>query len=162
MTPERFIVRKPWRAAALGILPGVGYLYLGLYQRAVVFFGSFILGISIAAEMNTPFLAFALIFLYVFGVLDSYRQAVLLNAGFQPDLGMSWVPFSLGAGQGRRLLGGVLVAGGGLELLSRLNLWQWRWLFDYGFVLAILVGVWLLVSASRRYPSQELAEDTGY
>jgi len=153
--------KKPWRAALAAVVPGAGYLYLGLYRRAVLFFAAFLFGIALGSTTESPFIGFSVMFLYVFGLLDSYRQASLMNLGLATDVGQSLPAVSLAPSQARLAFGALLFGGGFLELLSRAGLWEWEWIFEYAFILAMVIGAWMVVSAlrhRRQSESEELGE----
>ena len=161
---QGLLPKKPWRASLAAVLPGAGYLYLGLYRRAFIFFAAFLFGIALGSEVNSPFVGFSVIFLYVFGLLDSYRQASLMNLGLATDVGQSWPSVSLAPAQARLAFGTLLFAGGFLELLSRAGLWRWEWIFEYAFILAMGIGLWMVLSAlrHRREPDAEELAESGF
>src|ERR1035437_121495 len=77
--------KNPGAAGALGIIPGMGHLYLGLYQRAAVLFGVWVLFISLAEHSHGPFPGIAIPFWMVFSIIDASRQAKAINATGRPE-----------------------------------------------------------------------------
>jgi TM2 domain-containing membrane protein YozV len=75
------IVKNPWAAAALSFFfPGLGQIYNGQIQKALVFFAAFAGSIYATAEINPMPFAFGIPFSYLFGIVDAFRSAALLNA----------------------------------------------------------------------------------
>lgn len=155
--------KSPRVAAFFALFPGLGHVYNGLYQRAAIFFGGFALAIVLAAETGNPLFGLLIPFIFLFSLLDSYRQAKLINLGYATDLGLSEAPQRLRPGQGSLLLGIALLLIGALELLGRVGLWRWEWLVDYWPVPVMLLGAWLVFAALReRAKSQREEIDTAY
>jgi len=80
MMPYR---RSPGLATVLSIIPGVGHLYLGLYERAAAIVLVFALGVWLAevAEIGP----FVIMFVWFFGLFDAYRQAQAINLGVEVE-----------------------------------------------------------------------------
>jgi TM2 domain-containing membrane protein YozV len=75
------LVKNPWAAAALSFLfPGLGQIYNGQTQKAFVFFAAFAGFIFASAEINPMPFAFGIPFTYLFGIVDAFRSAAILNA----------------------------------------------------------------------------------
>ena len=66
----------------LSFFPGLGHLYLGLYQRAAAFFLAFAFSIWLADHSD---LGIVIAFVWFFAVIDAYRQAQLLNMGLAAE-----------------------------------------------------------------------------
>ena len=141
--------KSPRVAAFFALLPGLGHVYNGLYRRGVAFFAVIALTIAMAAETGSPVFGLAIPFLFFFNILDSYRQANLINLGFATDLGLLDQPQRMRPGQGSLIAGVVLILIGLLEFLERVGLWQWQWLADYWPVPVMLVGAWLIFASLR-------------
>ncbi|MCU0293808.1 MAG: DUF5668 domain-containing protein [Thermoanaerobaculaceae bacterium] len=69
-------------AVVLSFFPGIGHLYLGLYQRAIGFFAAFAFSIFLADKAS---LGILIPFVWFFGLIDAYRQTLLINAGQTPE-----------------------------------------------------------------------------
>ncbi len=75
------LVKNPWASAALSFLfPGLGQIYNGQVQKALVFFAAFAGSIVATAEIDPMPFAFGIPFTYLFGIVDAFRSAALLNA----------------------------------------------------------------------------------
>ena len=134
-------------AGFLSFAPGVGHLYNGLYLRGIAFFSLFVLTIYLASTGDGEIFGPVAGFLWVFNVIDAYRQAALINYGYAQDLGMNSGAQRQASRQEKLLAGGALVAMGAIGLADRwfgirieTILEQWPLLF-VGF------GGWLLWSA---------------
>src|SRR5262249_35855310 len=69
-------------AGFLSIFPGLGHLYLGLYQRAFAFGGSFILLVGMSSHGRGEAVVGPLIaFVWFFAIIDAVRQAHAINRG---------------------------------------------------------------------------------
>src|SRR5439155_16831576 len=90
--PAVIVERKsPGLAGFLSIFPGLGHLYLGLYQRAFAFAGAFCLLIFVNSHGHriTVLSGPATFFLWVFAIIDAVRQAKAINRGFVPERGFA-------------------------------------------------------------------------
>jgi hypothetical protein len=154
--------KSPLVAALLAFFPGIGHIYNGLYYRGVVFFGLVSAAIVMVSLTGAPFFGFLIPFLVFFNILDSYRQAKLINLGFATDLGLLDDPGRprLRPGQGTMMAGVALILVGVLELMARFGIWEWVWLAEYWPVPMILIGAWLVFAALReRSKSSSPASD---
>ena len=84
-TPLPAGAKNPGAAGALGIIPGMGHLYLGLYQRAAILFAVWVLLISLSDHSRGPFPGIAIPFWMVFSIIDAVRQAKAINATGKPE-----------------------------------------------------------------------------
>jgi hypothetical protein len=65
------------------MFPGLGHLYLGLYQRAFAFAGAFCLLIFFNAHGRmAPLSGPATAFVWFFAIIDAVRQAKAINSGY--------------------------------------------------------------------------------
>lgn len=144
--------KNPWLAAVLSAFPGVGNVYNGLYLRGVGFFLIIALLIVLAAETH-PLFGFAIAFVWIFNVLDAYRQATLINYGLAGAPGRHRQPE---ASAGEKLLAGalLLVVGlvGALDEFFAIPAYR---IFDLWPLLLLALGGWLLWAAfqDRRQPA---------
>src|SRR5437899_3280361 len=75
--------KSPGLAGFLSIFPGLGHLYLGLYQRAFAFAGAFCLLIFLNSHGRIAVLSGpATAFLWFFAIIDAVRQAHAINRGY--------------------------------------------------------------------------------
>ena len=78
--------RSPWIAALLATFPGLGSIYNGSYARGVAFFLT-VLGMIHMANRGDEIWGFGVAFVWLFNVIDAYREARLIRAGLAHDLG---------------------------------------------------------------------------
>ena len=127
-------------AAFLSLVPGLGYLYVGAYQRAVMMLVSIYLVIVI---LPTPVDVFASIFIWFFGMFDCYRQAQIANlGGKEPQPRTPSVGGNLAFGVFLAVVGALLT----LDNIFDINL---EWLIDWWPMLLFLVGIWVIINAIR-------------
>jgi len=142
---------NPGAAAAIGLIPGLGAVYNGEYNKAIVHIaiwgGLFAIGLSSSSSVLTPlaWIAFGLFPVYM--SIDAYRVArsrQLLGSGATGDAVHS-------AGSGRMPVAAmVLIAIGVLALLDNFGMLQSEWV-DKGWPLILIgLGIWLIVRQSRR------------
>lgn len=141
----------PWIAGALAGFPGLGSIYNGSYARGVAFFLS-VVGAMRLADRGSDLWGFGIAFLWLFNMIDAYREARLIRAGLANDLGagrqrpVTSVPEGLGLGVLLFLVGLVSV----LDVLG----WDVDWIFDLWPVGLMLAGTWLIVAAILRLRAQ--------
>ncbi|MEM8933219.1 MAG: hypothetical protein AAGE94_18670 [Acidobacteriota bacterium] len=136
--------RAPGLAAALSFfLPGFGNIYNGLFQRGLAIFATtFCIFFVAVSGDDGPILALlvpSMLFVWLFGIFDSYRQATLINYGVtQEDLDVLPARDSGGmvAGIAFFLIGlyGLLHEVFGFDLSA---------LFDYWYLILMAFGGWL-------------------
>lgn len=136
--------KSPPLAAVLSfILPGLGHLYTESYHRSAMLFSSFVLAIFLAGRW-WPFI-FLCIFLWFFGMFDSFREAQIVNLG-----GTRQPPPRERSGEGRLMFGVFLLVGGGILLLDNFGLVDFDWLFDDWWpAVVVLAGLYFIVSSFR-------------
>lgn len=152
--PEPLAIKKPGLAAFLSFFPGLGNVYNGLYLRGLIFFLIVFTLISIMASGNArggaePFFGASVAFFWLLNIIDAYRQAVLINHGYQQDLGILDLPKRPRAGQGGIAAGVILVLIGTYALLEQYVDIELDWLFDLWPVAAIALGGWLIWGTIR-------------
>ena len=140
-TPLPAGAKNPGAAGALGIIPGMGHLYLGLYQRAAILFGVWVLFISLAEHSHGPFPAIAIPFWMVFSIIDASRQAKAINATGRPEANI------LGSDEPVRVSGSLtagilLILIGGFLLLNRFVTIDLSFLNDWWPLLLVAFGGW--------------------
>jgi hypothetical protein len=140
--------KNPGLAALLALFPGVGHIYNGLYMRGVTFFLVIACLIGLVVR-DHPLFGLAIAFFWVFNVIDSYRQATLINYGYAQDLGLLDMPHAPRAGQGG-LLAGILISLVGLVAVAdRYFEIRLDWIFDLWPFALVAVGIWLIVASFR-------------
>jgi hypothetical protein len=130
-------------AGILGIIPGLGHLYLGLMQRGAVLFGVWVLLITLASHShgNGPFPGILIPFWMVFSIIDAVQQARAINATGAP------MPGILGEDKPVRVSGSLtagilLVLIGGFLLLANFVTIDLSFLVDWWPALLVLFGLW--------------------
>lgn len=144
--------KSPGLAGFLSIFPGLGHLYLGLYQRAFVIGGAFIVLCSLTSHgRGGAFFGPMIAFVWFFGIIDAVRQAKAINRGQLAEGGWAGEQQvkKAAAGTGALTWGVILVGLGALwlanEYLDLEGLWD---IMDTwgGPVAFILLGLILIVS----------------
>jgi uncharacterized integral membrane protein len=139
--------KNPGAAGVLGIIPGLGHLYLGLYQRGGILFGIWVLLISLASHshMNGPFPGILIPFWMVFSIIDATQQARAINATGAP------MPGILGEEKpvkvsGSLTAGILLVLIGAFLLVNNFAAIDLSFLNDWWPALLVLFGAWQIFS----------------
>lgn len=143
-------------AGFLSIFPGLGHLYLGLYQRAFAFAGAFIISITLTSHgRGGEFFGPLIAFIWFFGIIDAVRQAHAINRGYTTEAGLA-PPAQLrraAEGTGALTWGVILVGIGALWLADRyLDLEAfWDAVHEWGGPAAIiLLGLILIITHVRK------------
>jgi hypothetical protein len=132
--------RSPGLALVLSFFPGLGHLYLGLYQRAMVIFVCFATSIWLAEHAS---LGILVAFVLFFAVIDGYRQAQALNLGLLPEPIMGPLKPKT-ASRGSLGFGVFLLVLGLILLYNQFNPIDFTWLEDYWPMLLVIAGAYLL------------------
>jgi hypothetical protein len=138
--------KNPGAAGVLGIIPGLGHLYLGLYQRGAILFGIWVLLISLAghSRMHGPFPGILIPFWMVFSIIDAVQQARAINMTGAPMPGILGEEKPIRV-SGSLTVGVLLVLIGGLSFLN-----------DWWPALLVLFGAWQIFSYWKsKQPKQE-------
>ncbi len=146
--------KSPGLAGFLSMFPGVGHLYLGLYQRAFAFAGAFVVCIGLAGHRG-EFFGPLIGFVWFFAIIDAVRQAKAINQGYALESGLASQEQLRKAAEGTGALtwGVILVGLGGLWLLDRyVDLERfWDVMGDWGGPAAfVLLGLILIATHVRR------------
>lgn len=141
-------------AGFLSMFPGVGHLYLGLYQRALAFAGAFVICIGLAGHRG-EFFGPLIGFVWFFAIIDAVRQAKAINRGYAAESGLASAEKLRKAAEGTGALtwGVILIGLGGLWLLDRyVNLERfWDAMGDWGGPAAfVLLGLILIATHVKR------------
>ena len=146
--------KSPGLAGFLSMFPGLGHLYLGLYQRAFAFAGAFCVLIFFNSHHRMAVLSGpATAFLWFFAIIDAVRQAKAINRGYVSESGFAAEPQLRKASEGTGALtwGVILVGLGTLWILDRYVEIDWSFMEEWGGPLAlILLGLILVISHVRR------------
>jgi hypothetical protein len=146
--------KSPGLAGFLSFFPGLGHLYLGLYQRAFAFAGAFCVLIFFNSHGRIAVLSGpATAFLWFFGIIDAVRQAKAINRGYVSESGFATVAQIRKASEGTGSLtwGVILVGLGSLWIIDRYVEIDWSFMEEWGGPAAlILLGLVLVISHIRR------------
>jgi hypothetical protein len=145
--------KSPALAGFLSFFPGLGHLYLGLYQRGIFFGLAFVICISLSAHGHGGFFGPLIAFVWFFGVIDAVRQAHAINRGYVSEGGYapSPLPARRMSGTAGLTWGVVLVGIGLLWLIDQYVDIDWSFLDRWGAPAAfILLGLVLIVSHVRK------------
>lgn len=148
----------PGLATWLSLVPGLGHVYLGLYQRAVVFFcaGAAAAWFTDRADIG-PLLIF---FVWPFTMIDANRQAHAINAGLCPE------PLA-GAEYPKTRRGGSLGFGVFLTVLGLFMLYNQFYPVDMNFLLdwwpmfLVLAGAYLVGRHFLEQKRRQQADEAG-
>jgi hypothetical protein len=133
--------RSPGVAAILACFPGLGHLYLGLYQRGIAFFLSFATAIWFTSHSNGE-LGILIAFVWFFNVIDAYRQASLFNQ--YDTTGTLPAPMKLPKSAGSLGFGVFLTLLGALLLYNQFYPLDLTFLVDWWPMILVLAGLYLL------------------
>lgn len=133
--------KSPGLAVVLSFFPGLGHLYLGLYQRGIAFFLAFAGAIFLAEKAD---LIILVPFAWFFALIDAYRQAQFLNLGFAPQVDAVTAVARVRRG-GNLGLGVLLVVVGLLLLYDQFYPIDLSFLADWWPILFVLAGGYLIV-----------------
>jgi hypothetical protein len=161
--PQPVIIERksPGLAGFLSVFPGLGHLYLGLYQRAFAIGGAFILMIALTSHgSGGEFFGPLIAFIWFFGIIDAVRQAKAINRGQLAEQGFAGEQqIKVAAGSGGLTWGVILVGLGSLWLIDRYFYIDWSFMEEWGGPAAfILLGLILIVSHIRKRRAENDAQ----
>jgi hypothetical protein len=152
--PTVIVERKsPGLAGFLSCFPGLGHIYLGLYQRGFIIGGAFVLLIALTSHGNGgEFFGPLIAFIWFFGIIDAVRQAKAINRGQIAESGFAGAEsLKAPSGAGSLLWGVILVGLGSLWLIDRYFEIDWSFMDTWGAPGAfILLGLILIVGHIRK------------
>jgi hypothetical protein len=159
--------KSPGLAGVLsGLFPGLGHLYLGLYQRAFKIAGAFVgcIWLTTVGFMGghlVPLLGMGIAFVWFFGIIDAVRQAKAINSG-HVEAGSLAAPARRASESMAGLTWGVILVGiGALWLLDRYVDMEafWAavgdWLAPVSFILFGIILIATYVIRKRRHNAAE-------
>lgn len=154
--------KSPALAAVLSLMPGLGQVYVGFYQRGfihvVVAAGTITLLASGTVMGLEPLFGMFLAFFWLYNIIDAARRATLYNqvlAG-NPAIEMP-EDFNMPSTGGSIFGGACLIAFGFILLLhTRFNM-SLDWLHDWWPVAVMLFGGYLLFKALQERQAKEPA-----
>ncbi len=157
--------RTPFLAGILSAaVPGFGNVYNGLFTRGLLNFLVFVSLFFIAVQsQGGPGLALllpAMLFTWLFGIVDAYRSALLINIGAtEMDLQENLPDIKAGGG----LAVGVALFLIGLYgfLTQTLDL-DLTIIFDYWYVILMGFGGWLIFHGLQNRKKSSAVSDAGW
>lgn len=159
MPPPAPTRRAPGLALVLSFFPGLGHLYLGLYQRAFGIFVAFALSIWLAEHAD---LGIVIPFVWFFAVIDAYRQAQMLNMGLAAEPLMPAEQRVKATRRGSLGFGAFLLIVGLVLLYNQFYPIDFSFLQDWWPLLLVGAGLWMLVAHFREKKRQARTEaETG-
>jgi len=164
--------KSPGLAGVLSaIFPGLGHLYLGLYQRAFKVAAAFVgciwlVTVDFMGGHMTPLFGMGIAFIWFFGIIDSIRQARAINTGYVGAGGLAPSEATVLRRSPESMAGltwGVILVGiGALWLLDRYvdldAFWAAveDWLAPVAFIVLGLVLIASYVAKKRRHNASEV------
>jgi hypothetical protein len=141
--PPGPVLKKPGVAGLLSVFPGVGHLYLGLYQRAAIFFVVWVAIITITNHGGGSPLGLLIPFWWLFVLIDAVRQAKAINATGVPESNLATFEKEFKPA-GNLGFGIFLLLVGVFFLLDRWVKIDLSFLADNWMLIPIAFGAWLI------------------
>ena len=148
--PTPTLRKSPGLAVVLSFFPGLGHLYLGLYQRGIAFFVAFAAAIVLSDKAD---LGILIPFAWFFAVIDAYRQTQFINLGYVPEPYPGEVARKA-ARRGNLGFGVFLVLIGAILLYNQFYPIDLSFLADWWPMLFVLAGAYLI---ARHFIDREKA-----
>ncbi len=154
--PRELPYKSSALAAFLSLMPGLGQIYVGYYQRgfvnlAVVASVITILVTSEAVGLDVFFGVF-LAFYWMYNIIDAYRRATLFNQALD-GLSSIEMPEDFELPDKGSVAGGAFLIVIGVLLLMHTKFdMDMDWLQEWWPLGAIALGVWLIYKARKRKP----------
>ncbi len=140
--------KSPRLAALLSVIPGLGQIYIGYYQRGFMFAATMLLlGMAAGTAPNNigPVFGFSMFFVWLFNVVDSGRMAALYNHAMAGSDKVEFPENFEMPGLGGTIAGGTLLLLFGLIALSNTALgFRLDWLEIWWPLFPTLMGAYLL------------------
>ena len=155
--------KQPLLACVLSLMPGLGQVYVGYYQRgfvhAIVVATIITMLAGNAVNGLRPMFGLFLAFFWLYNIIDAGRRAALYNYALDGIARMELPEdFSMPGMRGSIVGGAILIALGGILLSNTLFDYSLRWLEDYWPLVPILFGLYLVwkgwQQSGRPGPSQ--------
>ena len=146
---------SPWIAGILAGFPGLGSIYNGSYARGVAFFLT-VVGTMHLAERGQGLWGFGVAFVWLFNMIDAYREARILQAGLAQDLGIARRRPATSAAEGLGL--GIVLLLIGLVSFLDLSLGiDVDWIYELWPLGLMVAGGWFVVAAIRRARAERVS-----
>ena len=141
--PTAQLRRSPGLALVLSFFPGLGHLYLGLYQRAFAIFLAFAVAIWLSEHAHMGILV---AFVWFFAVIDGYRQAQCLNLGICEEPKSSFGTTARTPWRGSLVLGIVVLLVGLALLYNQFYPIDFSFLDNWWPLILVLAGIYLVAA----------------
>lgn len=144
--------KSPFLACVLSLMPGLGQVYVGYYQRGFLHVVVVATVITILASGNVmplaPLLGLFLAFFWLYNVVDAGRRATLYNEVLAGRTDIELPQDLQTPGIGGSVVGGVVIAAVGAVLLlhTRFDV-SLDWLEEWWPASLILFGAYLIYKA---------------
>ena len=149
--------KSPGLACFLSLMPGLGQVYVGYYQRGFVHaavVATLITVLSSEVRELTPMVAMFLVFFWLYNIIDAGRRAALYNEVLAGRTGIQLPTDLMLPGLGGSMLGGTVVALVGALLLGHTAFgMSLSWLKEWWPVAVILFGAYLFIKARMDRPA---------
>jgi hypothetical protein len=157
--------KSPVLACFLSLMPGLGQIYVGYYQRGFFHALGFAGLIAVLATLSdreftplAPMTGVFMAFFYLYNVIDAGRRAALYN---QALAGGGSIPLPSDMEQPAvrgSLFGGALLMIAGIVMLFHTRFdWSLDWIADWWPVAPIVIGGWLVY---KNFENRAAAEKT--
>jgi hypothetical protein len=153
--------KSPALAALLSMMPGLGQVYVGYYQRgfihAVVIASLVTILSSGTVERISPLFGLFMAFFWLYNIIDAARRASLYNDALagNPSIDLPQ-DFKTPGIRGSIIGGSIFIAGGFLLLLHTRFGMSLDWMEQWWPVALILFGVYLVARALQERRTQEI------
>ena len=146
--------KSPMAAVLLSMLPGLGQVYVGYYQRGFVYIAVVATVITLLNQHGfyevQPLLGVFLAFFWIYNMIDAARCASAVNrageSGLQPEL--PELPAAVGGGS---MFAGIALVVIGVLILGRTVLgFSLEWLPEWWPVFLIIFGARMIIAGRRR------------
>lgn len=145
--------KSPLLAAFFSFLvPGLGHIYVGMYQRAVIIFAAWVAIFSSSIDNDNSsemgVLVPLMVFIWLFNIFDAYRQATFAVWGEPEEIKAA----TRERGKSGLTFGIALFALGLYGLLRKYFEIDLSFLLDHWYLVVMVVGGWLIwqaVAASK-------------
>jgi hypothetical protein len=157
--------KSPFVAVALSLMPGLGQVYVGYYQRGfihILVVASLIAFLAAQGPVYvmTPFAGLFLAFFWLYNLVDAGRRAMFYNHALQGEETLTPPEDFKMPSPGGSIFGGICLLGVGIILLSNtLFDFSLDWMEDWWPVALFVPGVWLIVKAIQE--KSQSAGDAG-
>ena len=158
-SPRSPFEKTPLLAALFSLIPGVGNIYNGLYLRglsfAVLCFGLLLVG----ATKEEPTFIPAIIFCWLFNIIDAYRQATFINYGYPRGRRKAPAFPEENGAAGGMVLGIAIFLVGTYGLLTHVfPTFDIQEIFQYWYLGFLGFGAWLVFKTVKERNTQDEEE----